>query len=83
MYYVYLLKLSNGSFYTGQTDDLKRRFKEHQQGKSPSTKNKRPLELIYYEAYVYRQDAAARERYLKTGDGRKSIQKQLKFFLSQ
>ena len=78
MYYAYLLKLNNGAVYTGRSDDLKRRITEHQQGKVKSTKHKLPATLIYYEAYNNKTDAIARELYLKTGDGRKEIKKQLK-----
>jgi putative endonuclease len=78
MYYVYLLKLNNASIYTGRSDDLRRRMTEHKQGKVASTKYKLPVTLIYYEAYNNKKDAIARELYLKTGDGRKEIRKQLK-----
>jgi predicted GIY-YIG superfamily endonuclease len=54
--------------------------KEHEQGKVASTKGKNP-KLIYYEAYLNKQDAIDREIYLKTGDGRKQIRKQLKNIL--
>ena len=46
-----------------------------------TTNNYRPLKLIYYEAYLYKKDAVARELYLKTGDGRHEIRKQLKCLL--
>lgn len=83
MYYVYLLSLNNGSTYTGFTNNLKRRLREHQTGQATSTKNKRPLQLIYYEAYISKTDAAARELYLKTGDGRRSMKKQLQHYLNK
>lgn len=52
MYYVYVLKSQkNGSLYIGYTDDLKRRFEEHNNLKSQSTKYKAPFEIVYYEAY--------------------------------
>ncbi|MEA1926246.1 MAG: GIY-YIG nuclease family protein [Patescibacteria group bacterium] len=78
MYYVYLLKLNNDTIYTGRSDNLKRRIIEHQQGKVRSTKNKLPVLLIYYEAYLNKKDATARELYLKTGDGRQEARKQLR-----
>ena len=68
--------LKNGTVYTGRSDDLKRRAKEHGQGKVSATRGKDP-KLIYYEAYLNRQDAIDREIYLKTGDGRRQIRKQL------
>jgi len=79
MHYVYLLKLKDNSIYTGRSDDLKQRVVEHQKGKVNSTKYKLPVSLIYYEAYINKNDAVARELYLKTGDGRKEIKKQLKY----
>jgi len=81
MHYVYLLYLSNQTIYTGRTDDLKRRVPEHERGQVESTKNLRPLKLIHYEAYMEKQDAIDREGYLKTGDGRREIRKQLKHVL--
>jgi predicted GIY-YIG superfamily endonuclease len=52
MYYVYLLKSKKDSgFYIGYSSDLRRRFTEHTEGRVESTKNRRPLELIYYESY--------------------------------
>jgi len=51
--------------YIGQTNDLKRRLIEHNSGSNFSTKNRRPFELIYYEAYLSRQDTVIREKKLK------------------
>lgn len=66
-YYVYILQSGkDGKFYTGYTTDLKRRFKEHQEGLSMSTKNRRPFKLIYYEFCLSEKDAKCREKYLKT-----------------
>ena len=51
MFYVYLLRSKKDKkYYTGCTKDLKRRLKEHNSGKEKSTKERRPFELIYYEA---------------------------------
>ena len=60
-------------FYTGTTSDLRRRFKEHNDGKNQSTKSRRPFKLVYYEAYRLKEDAEAREKYLKTSMGRRVI----------
>jgi len=66
MYYVYLIKSKrDGSIYIGYTNDLKRRFVEHNKGENKSTKNKTPFELIYYESYRARSDAKRRESALK------------------
>jgi putative endonuclease len=82
MHYVYILRLNDESLYTGRSDDLKRRIAEHRLGKVKSTKHKRPIALIYYEAYIEKSDAIARELYLKTGDGRQEVRKHLKFTLT-
>lgn len=73
MYYVYiLLSLRDSNIYTGFTSDLKRRYQQHQDGKVSSTKNRQPLKLIYYEAYLSESDARKREIYLKAGGKAKS-----------
>jgi len=79
MFYVYVLKsLSDGMFYTGSTNDLQRRFKEHNNGLNFSTKHRRPFILIYYEACLDEKDARVREKYLKTGIGKKYLVNRLK-----
>ena len=79
MYYVYLLiSEKDGNFYTGSTADLKRRFEEHNSGLVNSTKNRLPLKLIYYEACLNETDARNRERYLKSGMGKKYLRNRLK-----
>ena len=51
MYYVYvLLSEKDGNWYTGYTDDLKRRFEEHNKGLVYASRKRRPFKLIYYEA---------------------------------
>ena len=66
MYYVYLLKSEDKNFfYIGSTDDLKRRFVEHNLGENISTKHYAPFKLIYYEAYLSKKDALVRENKLK------------------
>ena len=66
MFFVYMLKSKvDGSFYIGYTRDLRRRFKEHNDGENISTKHKKPFELIYYEAYKSDRDAKYRESNLK------------------
>ena len=81
MEYVYFLLLNDGKIYKGLTSDLKRRISEHDQGKVSSTKHKRPLKLIHYEAYLLKEDAARREKYLKTTYGRRDIKRQLSALL--
>ncbi len=78
MNYIYvLLSEKDGHFYTGSTNDLQRRIKEHNSGKANSTKNRRPLELIYYEACKDEADAIRREKYLKTSWGKQYLNKRL------
>ncbi len=73
-YYVYiLLSLKDGKFYIGFTDKLERRLKEHKDGKVDSTKNRRPVRLIFYEAFSHRADAWRREQYFKTTKGKKTL----------
>ena len=66
MHYVYILKSDKlGELYVGQTNDLKRRFVEHNDRKNISTKHKAPFKLVYYEAYQSKSDAVYREKQLK------------------
>lgn len=66
MFYVYVLKSKkDNNCYIGSTSDLKRGFEEHNNGLVISTKPRRPLELIYYEAYKTEKDARRREHSLK------------------
>ena len=83
MYYTYVLQSSKDSnFYVGFTQDLKQRFEEHKNGRVDSTKNRRPLKLIYYEACIDRNDATTREKHLKTHYGRMYLKKRLKSYFT-
>jgi len=82
MHYVYVLKsLKDGQNYTGYTKNLKIRFEQHQNGTVESTKDRKPLELIYYEDCLNQQDATRREKYLKTIYGRRYLKSRLKSYL--
>ena len=82
-YYTYvLLSQKDNKFYTGYTSDLKRRFEEHNSGRVKSTKDKRPLILIYYEACLNQQDATHREKYLKSYHGKMFLRNRLKSYLT-
>lgn len=84
MYYVYILfSFKDRQLYTGFTDNLKSRFKAHINGYVKATKNRRPLKLIYYEAYSKEIDARRREKYLKGGNGRGELKIQLKEILCE
>ena len=83
MYYTYvLLSEKDGKFYVGFTGDLKLRFEEHKKGRVESTKDRRPLKIIYYEACLKQEDATKRERYLKTYHGKAFLRKRLKSYLT-
>ena len=83
MVYTYVIRSRKDSkFYTGTTGDLRKRFIEHNEGRVTSTKNRGPFELIYYEGCLNKEDAFARERYLKTGMGKRYLKNRLKRFLS-
>ncbi len=64
MYYVYVLCNSRGGLYVGYSSDLRRRLREHNSGKERSTRGER-WKLVYYEAYLSKEDALGRERKLK------------------
>lgn len=82
MFYVYLLESKKElQFYTGYTDNLKKRFSEHNQKLNLSTKRYAPWRLIYYEACINQNDAKRRERYLKTTQGQRLIKRRLKDYL--
>lgn len=77
MYYVYVLQSeTDAGLYIGYSSDLKRRISQHQAGESQATAYRGPWQLIYYEAYRMRQDAEGRERFLKSGAGRRYLSKQ-------
>ncbi len=79
MHYVYFFhSAKDGKFYTGVTNDLKKRLAEHKKGYVRSTKRRRPLALIYYEACLNEEDAARRERYLKSGMGKRYLKQRLR-----
>jgi putative endonuclease len=77
-YYVYILiSLKDHKSYIGFSTDINKRLEYHNKGLNTSTKNRRPLDLIYYEAYQNESDARKRELFLKSGRGREVIKKQL------
>ncbi|MCK6462793.1 MAG: GIY-YIG nuclease family protein [Candidatus Pacebacteria bacterium] len=81
-FYVYALRsLRDGKMYIGYTNNLRRRLEEHNSGENISTKPRRPLKLIYYEACVCESDARRREKYFKVTGGRRFLAKRLKDYL--
>jgi len=78
MYYVYILQsLKDNGLYIGYTNNLKKRLKEHQEGKSFATKSRTPFRLIYYQAFISQKDALASEKYYKTTRGWERIHRML------
>ena len=79
VYYVYLIESlsAQGERYVGMTTDLKRRLREHDQGKSSHTTKFSPWKLITYVAFTDRAKAEAFERYLKSGSGHAFARKRL------
>jgi len=72
---VYILQLSDGSYYIGSTENLERRLIEHNKGKNKSTKNKRPFILKYSEDFPTRGEAQSREYQIKGWKSRKAIER--------
>ena len=77
MWYVYFLKLSNGDIYVGSTDDLKRRYSQHNAGYVLSTKAYLPATLKSYVAVETEQHARELETYFKSGSGKAVALKRL------
>jgi len=83
MYYTYvLLSEKDEKFYIGYSKDVKLRFEQHRKGLVDSTKNRRPLKLIYYEACMTQKDALRREKDFKTHYGRMFLHKRLKSYFT-
>ena len=83
MLYTYVLQSTRDmNFYVGFTKNLKLRFEQHNNGLVESTRDRRPFDLIYYEACINENDARHREKYLKTYHGRMFIKKRLKSYLT-
>lgn len=82
-YYVYVLQSKkDNKFYTGYTKNLKLRFKQHQEKRVSSTRNRGSLKLIYFEGCLNQQDATHREKYLKTYLGKMFLRNRLKSYLT-
>jgi putative endonuclease len=79
MHYTYVLVSERDrGFYTGCTADLRARVSKHNQGRVASTRTRKPFRLVYYEACLSREDAYRREKYLKTGRGKKHLHTRLR-----
>lgn len=78
-YYVYVLQRPK-NWYTGCTSNLKKRIIEHNTGKSKYTSKRGPYSLIYFEACLDTKDAYRREKYLKTGIGKRYLKNRIKSY---
>ncbi len=77
-YYTYVLRSKkDGKLYVDFSANLRERVKAHNQGEVESTKTRRPLELIYFEGCLGKEIAEKRERYFKTGFGRKFLKSRI------
>jgi putative endonuclease len=79
MHHTYILQSqTDKKLYTGCTANLRARFDLHQRNKVASTKGRGPFKLLYYEACTNKDDAYAREKYLKSGMGKRFIKNRIK-----
>ena len=79
MYFVYVLKSEkDGKLYYGFTDNIQRRLDQHNKDEVKSTKSRTPFELIYFEKTSNVIEARKREKYFKSGFGRKYIKNRIK-----
>jgi len=75
MFYTYvLLSRLDHKFYIGCTSDLKKRFQDHISGEVEATSLRLPVDLVYYEACINKENAYKREKYFKTGFGRRYLE---------
>jgi putative endonuclease len=82
-YYVYVLQSEKDNlFYTGYTNSIQKRIKEHLDRKVTSTKNRQPMKLIYWEGCLNQQDATQREKYLKSAWGKRYLKNRIKNYLT-
>lgn len=80
-WYVYLLlSKKTGKWYIGSARNMQKRILSHNAGKNRSTKYGVPWKVIYCEIGLNQKDARAREKYLKSGQGRRYLKNRLKFF---
>ena len=79
MYYIYVLRsLIHSTRYVGSTEDISKRLAEHNSGKCRYTSGRKPWRLVYEEKFALRSEAIKREKFLKSGQGRKYLDSLLK-----
>jgi putative endonuclease len=74
---------TDAGFYIGFSSNLTKTLRDHENGAAFATSYRGPWKLIYYEAYLEREDALGRERYLKSGNGRRFLKSQLSSYLKK
>ncbi len=78
MFYVYVIQsLTHRTRYIGSTDNVQKRIMEHNGGRCHYTSGRKPWELVYKEEYLTRGEAMKREKFLKSGLGRKWLDQKL------
>ena len=66
MNFTYIVRCSDGTLYAGWTNDLEKRMKAHNNGSGAKyTRTRRPVELVYYEAFETKEEAMRREYTIK------------------
>jgi len=82
-WYVYVLRsFKDHMFYIGSTNNLKRRFQQHQRGENVSAAKRLPMELIYFEGHCSKNDAIRREKYFKTTKGKVTLRQVMRNYLT-
>lgn len=77
-FYTYvLISRKDNKLYVGWTNNLRLRIGRHNLGKVQATKNRKPLDLVYFEASKNKKKAIEREKYFKTGFGRRFLKNRL------
>jgi type I restriction enzyme M protein len=77
-FFVYAIRCEDNSIYIGHTDNLARRWAEHKKGQGADwTKNNKPVRIVHYEEYDSREKAVAREKELKTTNGRRWLKEEI------
>lgn len=77
MWHVYILKCSDGNFYTGCTSNIEERIKRHESGYVSYTSSRLPIQLVSYFSFASKYKAFDFEKYLKSGSGKAFAQKRL------
>ncbi|OGE19160.1 excinuclease ABC subunit C [Candidatus Daviesbacteria bacterium RIFCSPLOWO2_01_FULL_43_38] len=84
MFYTYILySEKDKKQYIGYTSNLEKRYSEHVNGEVFATKGRLPVKLIFYEAFLEKDDSLRREKYFKTSPGKRSLKIMLKAYLDK